>query len=191
MTIRNRVSGLLLVLAGCVCTSAVAQENVAADEAYKIQPGDLLFISVWKEPELQKEVLVRPDGAISFPLSGEINSREKTVEELRIELASRLSRYIPDLVVTVSVLEINGNKVFVIGQVNNPGEFVVNPRVDVMQALSMAGGTTPFADLKNIRILRRTGDRQSALEFRYDDVIRGRNLDQNIILESGDVVVVP
>lgn len=191
MTIRNPFLGLTLLLAGCVFTSAVAQENLAAGEAYKIQPGDLLFISVWKEPELQKEVLVRPDGAISFPLSGEINSREKTVEELRIELASRLSRYIPDLVVTVSVLEINGNKVFVIGQVNNPGEFVVNPRVDVMQALSMAGGTTPFADLKNIRILRRTGDRQSALEFRYDDVIRGRNLDQNIILESGDVVVVP
>lgn len=191
MTIRNPFLGLLLMLAGPVFTSAVAQENTAAGEAYKIQPGDLLFISVWKEPELQKEVLVRPDGAISFPLSGEINSREKTVEELRVELANRLSRYIPDLVVTVSVLEINGNKVFVIGQVNNPGEFVVNPRVDVMQALSMAGGTTPFADLKNIRILRRTGNRQSALEFRYDDVIRGRNLDQNIILESGDVVVVP
>lgn len=191
MITRQSIFGLLLVLAGCVSAPAIAQENTAADEAYRVQPGDLLFISVWKEPELQKEVLVRPDGAISFPLSGEINSRNKTVEELRIELASRLSRYIPDLVVTVSVLEINGNKVFVIGQVNNPGEFVVNPRVDVMQALSMAGGTTPFADLKNIRILRRAGDRQSALEFRYDDVIRGRNLEQNIILQSGDVVVVP
>ncbi len=132
-----------------------------------------------------------PDGAISFPLSGEINSRNKTVEQLRIELTGRLSRYIPDLVVTVSVLEINGNKVFVIGQVNNPGEFVVNPRVDVMQALSMAGGITPFADIKNIRILRRTGTGQIALEFRYDDVIRGRRLEQNIVLESGDVVVVP
>ena len=95
------------------------------------------------------------------------------------------------MVVTVSVLEINGNKVFVIGQVNKPGEFVVNPRVDVMQALSMAGGTTPFADLKNIRILRRTSAGQTALEFRYDDVIRGRRLEQNIVLESGDVVVVP
>lgn len=185
----NLLTTVIVML--CGISVAQAQENVAAGEAYEVQAGDLLFISVWKEPELQKEVLVRPDGAISFPLSGEINSRNKTVEELRIELTSRLSRYIPDLVVTVSVLEINGNKVFVIGQVNRPGEFVVNPRVDVMQALSMAGGTTPFADLKNIRILRRTGTGQTALEFRYDDVIRGRKLEQNIVLQSGDVVVVP
>jgi polysaccharide export outer membrane protein len=171
--------------------SVQAQENVAAGEAYRVQPGDLLFISVWKEPELQKEVLLRPDGAFTFPLCGEINARNKTVEDLRVELTGRLSRYIPDLVVTVSVLEINGNRVFVIGQVNEPGQFIVNPRVDVMQALSMAGGTTPFADLKNIRILRRNGDNQIAFEFRYDDVIRGRNLEQNIVLQSGDVVVVP
>lgn len=191
MTIRllHFVPILIVMLYGF--TAAHAQENAAAGQAYKIQPGDLLFVSVWKEPELQKEVLVRPDGAVSFPLAGEINTRGKTVEELRIELTGLLSRYIPDLVVTVSVLEINGNKVFVIGQVNNPGEFIVNPRVDVIQALSMAGGTTPFADLKNIRILRRTGDEQTALKFQYDDVIRGRRLEQNIVLESGDVVVVP
>jgi polysaccharide export outer membrane protein len=156
-----------------------------------VQPGDLLEISVWKEPELQREVLVRPDGAFSFPLSGQIDARNKTVEDLRLEITERLSRYIPDLVVTVSVVEINGNKVYVIGQVNEPGVFVVNPRVDVMQALSMAGGTTPFADVNDIKILRRQGDAQSALRFRYDDVVRGRSLEQNIVLESGDVVVVP
>jgi polysaccharide export outer membrane protein len=182
---------LALIVLLCGFATAHAQQNVAAGESYRIQPGDLLFISVWKEEELQKEVLVRPDGAISFPLAGEINTRNKTVEELRIELTGLLSRYIPDLVVTVSVLEINGNKVFVIGQVNNPGEFIVNPRVDVMQALSMAGGTTPFADLKNIRILRRSEDGQTAIRFEYDDVISGRKLEQNIVLESGDVVVVP
>jgi polysaccharide export outer membrane protein len=189
---RERQSLIWVLLAMLGGFSAVnAQENAAPGGAYEVQPGDLLFISVWKEPELQKEVLVRPDGAISFPLSGEIDSRNQTVEDLRVELTRRLSVYIPDLVVTVSVLEINGNKVFVIGQVNKPGEFVVNPRVDVMQALSMAGGTTPFADVKNIRILRRTENGQIALEFRYDDVIRGRRLEQNILLESGDVVVVP
>ena len=147
--------------------------------------------SVWKEPELQKEVLVRPDGAFSFPLSGQIDARNKTVEDLRVEISNRLSRYIPDLIVTVSILEINGNKVYVIGQVNEPGQFVVNPRVDVMQALSMAGGTTAFANLNDIKILRRTPNGQVAIAFRYDDVVRGRNLEQNILLESGDVVVVP
>jgi len=162
-----------------------------AGSAYEVQPGDLLFISVWKEPELQKEVLVRPDGAFSFPLSGQIDARNKTVEDLRVEISNRLSRYIPDLIVTVSILEINGNKVYVIGQVNEPGQFVVNPRVDVMQALSMAGGTTAFANLNDIKILRRTPNGQVAIAFRYDDVVRGRNLEQNILLESGDVVVVP
>ena len=192
MTKTKYLRPLLVLLAVASRLGSVqAQENVAAGEAYRVKPGDLLFISVWKEPELQKEVLLRPDGAFTFPLCGEIDARDKTVEDLRVELTGRLSRYIPDLVVTVSVLEINGNRVFVIGQVNEPGQFIVNPRVDVMQALSMAGGTTPFADLKNIRILRRNGDDQTALEFRYDDVIRGRNLEQNIVLQSGDVVVVP
>jgi polysaccharide export outer membrane protein len=79
----------------------------------------------------------------------------------------------------------------VIGQVNNPGVFVVNPQVDVLQALSMAGGTTPFADLNDIKILRRLENRQQVFQFKYNEVIKGRNLDQNAILESGDVVVVP
>jgi polysaccharide export outer membrane protein len=114
------------------------------------------------------------------------------VPELRAEIASRLETYIPDLVVTVTVIEIRGNKIYVIGQVNDPGEFIVNPRVDVMQALSMAGGTTAFAALGDIMILRRdaTG-KQRAIPFEYKDVERGRALEQNIVLDSGDVVVVP
>ena len=94
-------------------------------------------------------------------------------------------------VVIVSLQEINGNTIYVIGQVNNPGEFVMKHAVDVMQALSMAGGTTPFASLNDILILRRLADNQVAVPFRYSDVVRGRRLDQNIRLQSGDVVVVP
>lgn len=187
-----RFLALLLLAPGLVLGQEQGDLGVGlAVDAYEVKPGDLLFISVWKEPELQKEVLVRPDGAFSFPLSGEIDARNKTVEDLWREISNRLSRYIPDLIVTVSVLEINGNKIFVIGQVNEPGEFVVNPQVDVMQALSMAGGTTAFAKLNDIKILRRTPDGQIAIKFRYDDVIQGRNLKQNIMLKSGDVLVVP
>jgi polysaccharide export outer membrane protein len=91
----------------------------------------------------------------------------------------------------VAVSEILGNKIYVIGQVNQPGVFVVNPQVDVLQALSMARGGTPFAKLNDIKILRRTGDSQRALAFRYDDVVKGNNLEQNVVLQSGDVVVVP
>lgn len=179
-----------LLLVGADDSSA--QEQAARpDTSYKVLPGDVLQVSVWKEPDLQLELLVRPDGAISFPLAGEISTRNRSVSELQSELTRRLSRYITDPVVTVSVTEVLGNKIYVIGQVNNPGEFVVNPQVDVLQALSMAGGTTPFADLDNIRILRRKQSIQSALSFSYKDVIRGRNLQQNVMLRSGDVVVVP
>ncbi len=172
-------------------TALTAQEPPSAGRAYEVQPGDVLLISVWKEVDLQQEVLVRPDGAFSFPLVGEINALNKTIENIRVELARKLSRYIPDLVVTVGISEINGNKVYVIGQVNQPGEFVVNPRVDVMQALAMAGGTTPFADINDIRILRRTSTQQTVYEFRYNDVARGKRLEQNIVLQTGDIVVVP
>jgi polysaccharide export outer membrane protein len=158
---------------------------------YEVQPSDLLRISVWREPELTQDVLVRPDGAFSFPLAGDISAVGKSVEELRLELVERLSRYIPDLVVTVSVLEIRGNKIYVIGQVNQPGEFIVNPRVDVMQALSLAGGTTAFASPSEIFVLRRNDDQQQRLPFNFDAVLRGRDLDQNVLLRTGDVVVVP
>lgn len=158
---------------------------------YAVQPGDLLHVSVWKEEGLDQDVLVRPDGGFSFPLAGDVDAAGKTVDQLRQEITQRLQRYIPGLVVTVAVTEINGNKIYVIGQVNDPGQFVVNPRVDVMQALSIAGGMTAFASTGDIFILRRQNGRQVALPFSYNDVVRGKNLDQNILLQSGDVVVVP
>jgi polysaccharide export outer membrane protein len=171
---------------------AAVHTAVGQDATYTVKPGDLLTISVWKEPDLQRPVLVRPDGMFSFPLAGEVDARGKTVSQLNTILAERLSKYIADAVVTVSIQEIKGNKVYVIGQVNKPGEFIVNPSVDVMQALSMAGGLTAFANAGQIIVLRRlaNGSKQS-LQFPYDDVMRGRKLDRNIDLQSGDVVVVP
>jgi polysaccharide biosynthesis/export protein len=179
-----------LVLASAVPT--IADAAPLADVAYTVKPGDTLLVSVWKEPDLQGPVLVRPDGQFSFPLAGQMDARNKTVQELQQELTAKLKKYISDPVVTVSIQEIKGNKVYVIGQVQKPGDFVVNPRVDVMQALSMAGGTTPFAALGDIMILRRNeAGQQQALPFKYTDVVRGRNLQQNIMLQAGDVVVVP
>lgn len=180
----------LFVTFGLSIAPSAAQEVL--DDAYTVQPGDVLEVSVWKEEDLQREVLVRPDGGFSFPLAGDIVATGKTVDQLRNEIVSSLERFIPDLVVTVTVTEIRGNKIYVIGQVNDPGEFVVNPRVDVMQALSMAGGTTAFAALNDIVILRRdSSGMQRAIPFAYKDVEKGRSLDQNVMLTSGDVVVVP
>lgn len=186
----HAIAAVVIVILACA-GDANAQESKRPDASYKILPGDVLQVSVWKEPDLQLELLVRPDGAITFPLAGEISSHNKSVTDLQAELTARLARFITDPVVTVSVRAVLGNKVYVIGQVNRPGEFVVNPQVDVLQALSMAGGTTPFADVDNIRILRRTNSVQTALSFNYKDVIRGRHLEQNVMLQSGDVVVVP
>jgi polysaccharide export outer membrane protein len=171
--------------------SLSAQLAQAQQAAYAVQPGDVLEISVWKEPDLQRQVLVRPDGAFSFPLVGEVDSRGKSVADLSKIVSERLTRYISGAVVTIAIQEIKGNKIFVIGQVNKPGEFIVNPSVNIMQALSMAGGTTPFASVNDIVVLRGQGKAQTATPFRYAEVSRGRSLDQNIQLISGDVVVVP
>lgn len=192
-SLRTAAMLVLLTLFGPHWTElAVAQQNNDSSRTgYIVKPGDTLLISVWKEEDLQQEVLIRPDGGYSFPLAGDMSASGKTVDIISSELSARLERYIPDLVVTVAVTAINGNKIYVLGQVNNPGTFVMNPRIDVMQALSMAGGTTAFAELNDIKILRRTENDQTVLPFRYNDVARGRNVEQNIMLNSGDVVVVP
>lgn len=182
-----RLIGFLLVLA-CL---AATRPAVAQEAGYMVRPGDLLAVSVWKEEALQGDVLVTPDGAFAFPLVGLVDARGKTVDDLQKILTERLAKYISDPVVTVAVREIRGNKVYVIGQVNKPGEFIVNPRVDVVQALAMAGGTTPFASLGNIIVLRRTGPKQEALRFDFTEVAKGRNLEQNFELRTGDIVVVP
>jgi polysaccharide export outer membrane protein len=162
-----------------------------AAQAYRVQPGDLLTISVWKEHDLQSDVLVLPDGGLSFPLAGEIDAKGLTVSELQAAVVDRLKRYIPDPVVTIQVKAIGGNRIYVIGKVGRPGEITFSKPLDVMQALSVAGGATPFASLNDIVILRRDNGIERVLPFRYGDVERGRGLRQNVLLESGDTVVVP
>ena len=180
------VGATLALLASIPITSYSAGES-----EYRVNAGDGLTISVWGEEGLTADVLVAPDGNCTFPLVGDVKAKGRTIAEIRQVLVSRLVRYIPDPVVTVSLIDISGNKIYVIGQVNRPGQYIMNPSLDVMQALSVAGGTTPFADLKSIKILRRTEAGQIALSFRYDEVVRGRNLAQNVLLQSGDLVVVP
>lgn len=181
----------LLLLSGAAYFGCIASTHAQATAGYTVKPGDTLEISVWKEPDLQRQVLVRPDGQFSFPLVGEVDARGKTVAELNKTVGERLTKYISDAVVTISVQEIKGNKIYVLGQVNKPGEFIVNPSVNIMQALSMAGGMTPFAATNDIIVLRGQGKQQNAMAFRYNDVVRGRSLDTNIELLSGDIVVVP
>jgi polysaccharide biosynthesis/export protein len=158
---------------------------------YLIGPEDVLEISVWKEEGLEREVLVRPDGKLSFPLAGDVQAAGRTPEQVQTEITERIQRYIPDPVVTVTVKTIGGNKVYVIGEVKNPGSYVIGRYVDVIQALTLAGGLTPFARENSIKVLRREGTREIVVSFEYAEVKKGRRLEQNIFLRGGDVVVVP
>lgn len=164
---------------------------VEVDSGYQIGPEDLLEISVWKEEGLKKEVLVRPDGGLSFPLIGEVQAAGKTAGQLKKEIAQRLEKFIPDPVVSIALLRVVGNKIYVIGKVNKPGEFPAGRYVDVLQALSMAGGLTPFASENGIKVMRKEGGKDIVFQFRYSDVKNGEDLGQNIQLKGGDVVVVP
>ena len=187
---------LLTILTFIITSSALHSAALAAGsnnavDYYKIQPGDVLLVSVWKEEELIQEVIVRPDGQITFPLVGEVNAAGNSIEDLRLFISEGLKKYIPDPVVTVSVKQLAGNTIYVLGKVNRPGIFPIVRDVDVMQALSLAGGTSTYAALNDIKILRRENGKVRALSFKYGEVEKGKRLEQNIVLQAGDVVVVP
>ena len=182
----GRVFVILLMACG-----PVGAEDSKSPVGYHLQPGDVLQVVVWKETDLQSEVLIRPDGGISFPLAGDLQAAGLTTADLRAELETRVRKLIPDAVITVSVKAPNGNRVFVIGKVNRPGDFPLLRPTDVMQALSLAGGATPYASTDKIRVLHRDGSHQTSIRFRYGQVAHGRNLEQNVLLQSGDTVIVP
>jgi len=189
------LSAIFLVIGTAMLNTASAENPIGAGEIpggeYEIGPEDLLEIYVWKEKDLQREVLVRPDGWLTFPLVGNVSAKGKTAQQLQDEIATRLRKYIPDPNVSVSVKKVAGYKIFIIGRVNKPGEIVVGRFIDVIQALTMAGGLTPFADDDNIRILRKEDGKETVIMFDYADVRKGRRLEQNIMLKSGDVIIVP
>jgi len=185
-----RASALALAaFALLACASFASAQEAGAD--YQVKPGDLLIVSVWKEPDLTMEVLVRPDGKFSFPLAGDVQATGRSVEDVRQDLIKKIEEFIPDVVATVMVKEIAGNKAYVVGKVNRPGPLIMTDETNVMQALSFAGGTAQFAGLKKIVILRGQGSSQTAIPFNYNEVESGENLAQNIVLQPGDVVVVP
>ena len=189
-----------MVLAG-VGRSAAAAENppapIAADgngslpAAYVIGCGDILEISVWKEPDLAKRTIVLPDGHISFPLIGLVRAEGLTLDQLKNEIEQKIRRYVPHPNLTVAVHQINSLYIYIVGKVHNAGRFELNANVDVLQALAMAGGLNPFAKKSKIKIFRKNSDHTTIFDFNYDQVAEGKYLDQNIVLQRGDVIVVP
>jgi polysaccharide export outer membrane protein len=199
-------SALALFAIGCAHQGTVASSPSAPQSAtatdvvilpaakmpvdYRIGPGDILEISVWKNEDLSRIVVVLPDGTISFPLVGRFVAGGKTVEQLKNEMEKRLSRYVPEPEMTIIIQQVNSMVVYVIGKVNRPGHFPLNRNIDVLQALSMAGGLNIFANPKDIRIFRKTPDNTMVISFNYDSVTEDNYLEGNVLLQAGDVIVV-
>jgi polysaccharide export outer membrane protein len=158
---------------------------------YVIGPGDVLDINVWKEPDFSRSVPVRPDGNISVPLINDIEAAGRTPTQLAVSIAAMLRKYITQPQVTVIVTAINSRWVYVLGEVNRPGQVPLLPNMTVLQALSSAGGFAQFANEKGIYVLRNEDGRQITYPFNYKKVIRGKSGERNINLRPGDTIVVP
>jgi polysaccharide export outer membrane protein len=178
------------ISAGAAPEIPIAQGQDTPSDPYRIGIGDILTISVWQNPDLTQQLAVLPDGDIHFPLAGAVTAQGQTVTELSDTMHKRLEPYVLDPELTVNVDKARSMVVYVIGKVNRPGSFDINEPVDVLQAISMAGGITPFADKDEIRIFRGSLDQTQIFPFDYKQVTKGK-LEQNILLSRGDVIVVP
>lgn len=171
--------------------AATTSPIAANDPDYKIGPQDVLTVNVWKEPDVSREVPVRPDGKISLPLLNDVEAAGLTPMQLANALTESLKKFISSPQVTVIVKEINSRRVYVIGEVVRAGTFPLLPKMTVLQIVSSCGGFTQFANPKKIYVLRTKDGKQTKLPFNYKDVVSGKNPEQNIELEPGDTVVVP
>jgi len=163
------------------------------DASYAVNAGDTLRVYVWNEESLARELLVAPDGHISFPMVGDLDVNGLTTQSIGERISLGLGKYLRDKPqVTVSLMAVNGNRIFVLGTVRRPGQFIITSPTDVMQALALGGGLDEFSSGKGIKVLRRDANgMQRAIKFDYSRVTDGRDLETNILLRANDVVVVP
>jgi polysaccharide biosynthesis/export protein len=180
-----------LVTPDTTVAAAPIESVTAVNQSYALRAGDTLHVSVWKEDQLDREVLVLPDGTLDFPLIGTVKAQGLSPNELKTLITQKLKPFVPAAAVTVVVKETRGNSVSIIGQVARPGDIVMSHSLTVMQALSQAGGPTAYADEDSMVILRKVDGAETSIHFDYSDVSRGRDLETNITLMPGDVVVVP
>lgn len=162
-----------------------------SDPNYVIGPQDVLDINVWKEPSVSRTVPVRTDGKISLPLIDDVQAAGLTPMQLTTSLTEKLKKYIEDPQVTVIVSQINSQRIYIIGQVQRPGAYPLLPGMNILQALSTAGGLAQFANGKKIYLLRTEDGKQTKYYFNYKDVLSGKKPEQNLVLKTGDQIVVP
>jgi len=182
---------VLLQVAPLLSVQNSPQADPAGSADFIIEANDVLEIFVWKEPDLSRKVLVRPDGFISFPLVQDLKAAGLTPARLKEQLEAKLQEFLTAPNVTVIVDQIMHYRIYVTGKVQSPSSFILEKPITVLQAISLAGGFQEFADESEVKIVRSSPSGYQYLDFNYKEVIKGRNVAQNIYLESGDVVVVP
>jgi polysaccharide export outer membrane protein len=181
---------MICMLSGFAGTVLGQQDDAPAPSEYTVGVEDRLAISVWNEPELERTVIVRPDGKITYPLVGDIAAAGRTTRQLTNDITEVLARYIKEPVVTVIVEEINSFKVYVLGEVTTQGELQLKKRTRLLEALALAGGLTSFADRSNIVLLRTEGNRDTTTRIDYRRVVKGEDPALNIYLKPGDTIIV-
>jgi polysaccharide export outer membrane protein len=182
---------ILPTLLACSATASYAWKDERAIE-YRVGSGDRLRISVWKHDEVSNEVTVRPDGNFSLPLVGDVHAAGRSPLDIGKEVEGRLTRlYTEAPPVTVLVVEVKSYRLYVLGEVQKPGELAPGQPITVLMALAMAGGFTPFADSDHVVIVRRDDKGERRIPFSWSAVVRGGDLQQNLLLQAGDTLVVP
>lgn len=169
-----------------------AQSEIKADVSnYVIGPEDVLYIHVWREELLSRTVPVRMDGNISLPLIDEIQAAGLTPLQLKEMLVERLKKFIDEPNVSVIVMEANSHKVFISGQVRNPGVYRLRSETTILQIIPMAGGFTEWANQKKILVIRKEGGKEKRITINYKKIIDGKGPEENLVLKPGDTIIVP
>ena len=165
--------------------------SAAPSEDFVIGPEDVLEISVWREPDLTMKAVVRPDGKIGVRLLNDVQASGLTTKQLQDRLQTDFSRFVSEPVVTVIITEVRSQMVHIIGSVPRPGVYPLGAPLTVMEILARAGGLADFAKKEEIAIVRTEGGKTQRLLFNYKAFVEGKNLQQNIQMKNGDVIVVP
>jgi polysaccharide export outer membrane protein len=171
--------------------SNAAAAPVSLPAGYVIGPEDVLSIVFWRDKDMSADVVVRPDGRISLPLLNDVEAAGRTPDELRSQLVKAASKFLEDPNATVVIKEIHSRKIFVTGQVGKPGTYPLSGEMNVLQAIAHVGGLLEYADSKNILVLRKENGQEQRFKFNYKDVVKGKNVEQNITLKPGDTLIVP
>ncbi|MDA8165888.1 MAG: polysaccharide biosynthesis/export family protein [Desulfobacteraceae bacterium] len=183
---------LLLGLPGMAAAAPpdAASKKPAPDDEYIIGVGDILSIQVWREPELTKTLTVRNDGRISMPLVGEVKADGKTIKELTSFLSEEFGKVITAPAVSVTLVENRSKRYYLEGQVQQPGEFLIDHPITVLQAIARGGGFLEWAKKDKIAVIRRVAGQEQRLSFDYDSFVEGKK-QQDILISPGDTIIVP